>query len=136
MAVVMPDHTHPPSLADLEAIAFEERDRLPEPFRSMVADVPILIEDFCTDEDVLDELGIESPWDLSGLYSGTAAPHKTTGPIAQDTDRIFLFRRPLLDEWCETGGDLRHLVRHVLIHEIGHHFGFSDDDMDAIERDG
>jgi len=132
----MPDPMHPPTLADLEAIAFEQRDRLPEPFRSMVADVPILIEDFCTDDDVLAELGIESPWDLSGLYSGTAEPHKTSGHVALDTDRIFLFRRPLLDEWCETGGDLRHLVHHVLIHEIGHHFGFSDADMDAVERDG
>jgi predicted Zn-dependent protease with MMP-like domain len=126
----------PPSLADLEVIALEERDRLPEPFRAMVADVPVLIEDFCTDEDVLAELGLENPWDLSGLYSGTAEPHKTTGHVARDTDRIFLFRRPLLDEWCETGVDLRELVRHVLIHEIGHHFGFSDDDMDAIEQAG
>ena len=126
----------PPSLADLEVIALEERDRLPEPFRAMVADVPVLIEDFCTDEDVLAELGLENPWDLSGLYSGTAEPHKTTGHVARDTDRIFLFRRPLLDEWCETGVDLRELVRHVLIHEIGHHFGFSDADMDAIEDRG
>ncbi len=126
----------PPSLADLAVIALEERDRLPEPFRGMVADVPVLIEDFCTDEDVLAELGLENPWELSGLYSGTAEPHKTTGHVARDTDRIFLFRRPLLDEWCETGVDLRELVRHVLIHEIGHHFGFSDDDMDAIEQAG
>jgi predicted Zn-dependent protease with MMP-like domain len=132
----MSEHTHPPTLADLEAIAFEERDRLPEPFRAMVAEVPILVEDFCADEDVLAELDIESPWDLSGLYSGTATPHKTTGHVAQDTDRIFLFRRPLLDEWCETGCDLRVLIRHVLIHEIGHHFGFSDADMDAIEDRG
>ena len=129
--------SEPPSLADLEVIALEARDRLPEPFRAMVAHVPVLIEDFCEDEEVLAELGIESPWDLSGLYSGTAEPHKTTGHVAQDTDRIFLFRRPLLDEWCETGVDLATLIRHVLIHEIGHHFGFSDDDMHEIEdRDG
>lgn len=129
--------SEPPSLADLEAIALEARDRLPEPFRAMVAHVPVLIEDFCEDEEVLAELGIESPWDLSGLYSGTAEPHKSTGHIAQDTDRIFLFRRPLLDEWCETGIDLATLIRHVMIHEIGHHFGFSDEDMHAIEdRDG
>ena len=126
----------PPSLADLEIIALEERERLPEPFRVMVADVPILVEDFCSDEEILDELGLETPWDLTGLYSGTAEPHKSTGHIAQDTDRIFLYRRPLLDEWCESGIDLRQLVRHVLIHEIGHHFGFSDADMDEIERRG
>jgi len=173
------DFATPPSLADLEAIALEERDLLPEPFRSMVAHVPVLIEDFCEDEELLaelgiespwdlsglyegtaephkstghvaqdtdriflfrrpllDELGIESPWDLSGLYEGTAEPHKSTGHVAQDTDRIFLFRRPLLDEWCEAGIDLRRLVRHVLVHEIGHHFGFSDADMDEIERGG
>ena len=130
------DFAEPPSLADLEAIALEERDRLPEPFRSMVAHVPVLIEDFCEDEELLAELGIESPWDLSGLYEGTAEPHKSTGHVAQDTDRIFIFRRPLLDEWCETGIDLRRLVRHVLVHEIGHHFGFSDADMDEIERGG
>ena len=130
------DFATPPSLADLEAIALEERDLLPEPFRSMVAHVPVLIEDFCEDAELLAELGIESPWDLSGLYEGTAEPHKTTGHVAQDTDRIFLFRRPLLDEWCEAGIDLRRLVRHVLVHEIGHHFGFSDDDMDAIEQAG
>jgi len=128
------DFAEPPSLAELEAIALEERDRLPEPFRSMVAHVPVLIEDFCEDEELLAELGIESPWDLSGLYEGTAEPHKSTGHVAQDTDRIFLFRRPLLDEWCEAGIDLRRLVRHVLVHEIGHHFGFSDADMDEIER--
>jgi predicted Zn-dependent protease with MMP-like domain len=126
----------PPSLADLEIIALEERDRLPEPFRGMVADVPILVEDFCSDEEILDELGLETPWDLTGLYSGTAEPHKSTGHVAQDTDRIFLYRRPLLDEWCESEIDLRQLVRHVLIHEIGHHFGFSDADMDEIERRG
>jgi len=129
----MRNFTEPPSLADLEAIALDARDRLPEPFLSMVAHVPVLIEDFCEDEEVLAELGLESPWDLSGLYSGTAEPNKSTGHVAHDTDRIFLFRRPLLEEWCETGIDLGALIRHVLIHEIGHHFGFSDDDMDAIE---
>lgn len=129
----MSTFAEPPSLADLEAMALEARALLPEPFRAMVAHVPILIEDFCEDEETLAELGIESPWDLSGLYSGTAEPHKTTGHIAQDTDRIFLFRRPLLDEWCETGIDLPTLIRHVLIHEIGHHFGFSDEDMHEIE---
>ncbi len=123
----------PPSLADLEAIALAERDRLPADIRALVAHVPILVEDFCTDDAVLAELGIDSPWDLSGLYSGTAEPHKTSGHVAQDTDRIHLFRRPLLDEWCETGVDLPQLIRHVLVHEIGHHFGFSDADMDAIE---
>lgn len=127
------EYTTPPSLADLEAIALEERDRLPEPVRAMVRDVPVMIEDFC-DEEVAEELGLESPWDLSGLYSGTAEPDKTSGHVAHDHDRIFLYRRPLLDEWVETGVELRVLIRHVLIHEIGHHFGFSDDDMAEIER--
>ncbi len=128
-------YTAPPSLADLEAIALEERDRLPEPFRAMVAHVPVHVEDFCDDE-VASELGLESPWELSGLYSGTAEPDKSSGHVAHDHDRIFLYRRPLLDEWCETDVDLNVLIRHVLIHEIGHHFGFSDDDMEAIEQRG
>ncbi|MBL8699337.1 MAG: metallopeptidase family protein [Alphaproteobacteria bacterium] len=131
--MIRSEYTTPPSLADLEAIALEERDRLPEPVRAMVRDVPVMIEDFCDDE-VADELGLESPWDLSGLYSGTAEPDKGSGHVAHDHDRIFLYRRPLLDEWVETGVELRVLIRHVLIHEIGHHFGFSDADMAEIER--
>ena len=76
---------------------------------------------------------LETPFDLLGLYRGVDIGHKSTSTIANDVDMIFLYRRPLLDYWCETGEDLTQLVRHVLIHEIGHHFGLSDDDMERIE---
>jgi predicted Zn-dependent protease with MMP-like domain len=78
-------------------------------------------------------MGLESPFDLLGLYRGVDLAHKSVIATPSDLDMIYLYRRPLLDYWCETGEDLAHLVRHVLIHEIGHHFGLSDDDMEAIE---
>jgi predicted Zn-dependent protease with MMP-like domain len=76
---------------------------------------------------------LESPFDLLGLYRGVSLDNKSVMATPSDLDMIYLYRRPLLDYWCESGEDLAHLVRHVLIHEIGHHFGFSDDDMEAIE---
>jgi predicted Zn-dependent protease with MMP-like domain len=78
---------------------------------------------------------LESPFDLLGLYRGVALPDKTVGATASDLDRIFLYRRPILDYWCETSEDLYDIVRHVLIHEIGHHFGFSDADMERLENE-
>ena len=87
------------------------------------------------DEETEQEMELESPFDLLGLYRGVALPHVSFGEGVPrlDVDRIFLYRRPILDYWCETGEDLTSLVKHVLIHEIGHHFGFSDDDMERIE---
>lgn len=76
---------------------------------------------------------LESPFDLLGLYQGVDLTQKSIADPSPEPDIVFLFRRPILDYWCETGEDLEHLVRHVLIHEIGHHFGFSDDDMEALE---
>lgn len=78
-------------------------------------------------------MDLESPFDLLGLYHGVALGEKSVLDAPQDVDMIFLYRRPILDYWCESGEDLQHLIRHVLIHEIGHHFGLSDADMDAIE---
>lgn len=124
----------PPSFADLEVYAREAFDTLPEVLRRPVAGVAFLIEDF-PDEDVEREMGLESPFDLLGLYSGVSIDRKGVGDVATDVDRITLYRRPILDYWCETGEDLTDIIRHVLIHEIGHHFGLSDDDMEAIERD-
>ncbi len=123
----------PPSLADLEALARDAFETIPPALARHVGDVVIRVEDF-PDEAVETAMALESPFDLLGLYSGVALPHQNGGTRA-DLDRIFLYRRPLLDYWCETGEDLFDVVRHVLIHEIGHHFGFSDEDMARIEAE-
>ena len=122
----------PPSLADIESIAHEAYGTIPEELARHVGDVVIHIEEF-PDAETEQEMGLESPFDLLGLYRGVSLGHKSVGQVSSDLDRIFLYRRPLLDYWCETGEELTHLVRHVLIHEIGHHFGLSDDDMERIE---
>ncbi|TVR96404.1 MAG: metallopeptidase family protein [Rhodospirillales bacterium] len=116
-------------------MAAEALQTIPEPLRRHAADVVIRVEDF-PDEETEQEMGLESPFDLLGLYRGVALHHKSISASYGDVDMIFLYRRPILDYWCETGEDLAHIIRHVLIHEIGHHFGFSDEDMDRIERDG
>jgi predicted Zn-dependent protease with MMP-like domain len=122
-----------PSLGDIEAIAGEAFARLPQTFRDMAADVVIRVEDFPTDE-VLDDLGIASELDLLGLYQGVSLDRKSVGDTALAPDMVFLYRRPILDYWAEHEETLDHIVRHVLVHEIGHHFGLSDADMEAIER--
>ncbi|MDR3438684.1 metallopeptidase family protein [Telmatospirillum sp.] len=126
-------HSAPPSLADLEWIASQELDRIPDELRQPLGSVVIRVEEF-PDEDIEEEMELESPFDLLGLYHGVALPHQSVLDVRTSPDMIFLYRRPILDFWCETGQDLNAVVRHVLIHEIGHHFGFSDADMDRIER--
>lgn len=121
-----------PTLSDIEAIASEAFATIPRAFSQHVADVAIHVVDF-PDDETLEALDLESPFDLLGLYQGISLDQKSVGDTLTDIDRIYLYRRPLLDYWCETGEDLYHVVRHVLIHEIGHHFGLSDDDMEAIE---
>src|SRR5512144_540067 len=125
----------PPSLDDLEQIARAQFASIPELFRRHVRDVVIRGEEFC-DEEVEAEMGLESPFDLLGLYRGVSLDRKSVAASAADLDMIFLYRRPILDYWCESGEDLNSIVRHVLVHEIGHHFGLSDDDMDRIENAG
>ena len=122
----------PPSAADLEVLARAALAALPEPFAGKLAGVVLQVEEFA-DEEVLAELGIEDPFDLTGLYSGRPLTEKSVTDSGTLPDRIFLYRRPLLDEWAAEGEELEALVTHVLIHEAGHHFGFSDADMHALE---
>lgn len=125
-------HSTPPSLDDIEALAHRALATIPDGLRRHAANLVIRVEDI-VDEETEDEMGLESPFELLGLYRGVPLNDKSVSVSSQDVDMVFLYRRPILDYWCETGEDLAHLVRHVLIHEIGHHFGMSDDDMEAIE---
>lgn len=121
-----------PSIAELEELAAAAWQRLPAEFRALCAGVVIRVEDFATDE-ILNALNIESPYDLMGLYQGVSLDRKSVMDVAQAPDMVFLYRRALLDYWSESDETLGHLVRHVLVHEIGHHFGLSDADMERIE---
>ena len=124
----------PPSLDEMEALARAALARLPEPFSSHLADIVLRVEDFADDE-TLAELGIEDAFALSGVYEGLPLGQKESGAVAAMPDRIRLFRQPILDEWIERGDEtLEHLVAHVVIHEVGHHFGLSDADMAALEE--
>ena len=130
--VTHPSHSAPPSLDDIEAMARAALETLPAEFTRFLGDILFRVDEFPEDE-VLEELGLESPFELMGLYQGVDMASKSVSDPAEMPDMVFLYRRPILDYWCETGEDLAHIVRHVVIHEIGHHFGLSDDDMEAIE---
>ena len=123
----------PPSADEIEAIARRALDALPQPFLQHLKDVVLLIEDFA-DDATLDAMGIEDPFDLTGIYEGVPLTDKSVEQSGTLPDRIRLFRRPILDEWACGDDTLEHLVAHVLIHEVGHHFGLSDDDMHALEE--
>lgn len=129
---MMAPFNSPPDLADFEAMAHEALKSIPDHLRSNVTDVVIRVDDF-PDENIQRDMGLQNPFELLGLYQGVPLDAKSVSDAPQDIDIVYLFRRPLLDYWCETGEELEHLVRHVLIHEIGHHFGFSDDDMTRLE---
>ena len=121
-----------PSLDDIEAIARVSFAALPETFRELVGDVPIQVVDF-PDESVLRDLGLESEFDVLGLFQGIGMAHDAAVPeTGRMPNMIWLYRRPILDYWAEHEETLEAIVSHVLVHEIGHHFGLSDDDMDAI----
>ena len=122
----------PPTLGDLEELANRALISIPRRLKKHLGAVVIRVEEF-PDEETEEAMGLDSPFDILGLYRGTALPHKSVSDPRPNLDMIFLYRRPILDYWCETGEDLARLVRHVLIHEIGHHFGFSDEDMERIE---
>lgn len=125
----------PPSLDEIEAIAREALRSLPEPFSSRLTGVVLQVLDFA-DDAVLAEMGIEDPFELTGLYEGIPLSEKCVDQSGALPDRILLFRRAILDEWAAGDDNLERLVRHVLIHEAGHHFGLSDIDMHAIEEAG
>jgi predicted Zn-dependent protease with MMP-like domain len=123
-----------PDLAIFQGIASAAWERLPGQFRQMCGDLVIRVVDFADDE-VLDELEIESPFELLGLYQGVSLNNQSTGDPPREPDMVFLYRRAILDEWTNGEDSLGEIITHVLIHEIGHHFGYSDADMEAIEDD-
>ena len=126
---------HPPSADEIEAIARAAMADLPEPFASHLRGIVLAVEEVA-DEPLLAELGIDHPLDLTGVYEGIPVCERGVETSGTLPDRIRLFRRAILDEWVEDGEALEHLVRHILIHEVGHHFGLSDADMDALEDAG
>jgi predicted Zn-dependent protease with MMP-like domain len=124
-----------PSLAELEVLAGEVFRRLPQRFRKLCEGLVIQVEDFPTDE-VLDDMELESEFDLLGLFHGIGLPFRHESAPVQMPNMIWLYRRPILDYWAEHDETLGAIIAHVLVHEIGHHFGLSDDDMEAIEASG
>jgi predicted Zn-dependent protease with MMP-like domain len=132
MAIAMRRFGTPPSADEIEAIARATLERLPEPFAASLGDIVLLVHDFA-DRATLAAMGIENPFDLSGRYEGIPLTERSVEQSGTLPERIFLYRRPILDEWAEGEETLEHLVAHVLIHEVGHHFGLSDDDIHALE---
>ena len=128
-------HGTPPSLDDILELAETALSAIPEELRNLVGGTVMAVEE-APDDEVLAEMGMESPWELTGLYRGTPLTQKSVLDIPAEPDTIVLFREPILLEWIETGEDLFRLVRNVLIHEIGHHFGLSDADIARLEGEG
>ena len=128
-------NTHDPSAETLEAMALAAFSRIPAPFAGHLGDIVVRIEDFA-DAETLDDLGIADRWELTGLYHGLSLDEQSVWESGDLPPMITLYRLPLLREWRETGVALDDLIAHVVIHEVGHHFGLSDEQMDMIERDG
>lgn len=124
----------PPTADDLAELADRALASIPTGLAEHVRGVGILVEEM-PDADTLDDLGIESAWELTGLYRGIPLTERSLGDVAPQPDLIFLYRQPILLEWIETGEDLYRLVRSVLVHEVAHHFGFNDADIEAIEQE-
>lgn len=126
--------TRAPSQSEIERLARRALDELPEAFRPAAHGVALRVEDFAPNW-MLDEMGMGDPFELTGLYDGIPMTEKSVLDQPQGPDTIWLFRRPILDEWADRGNvTLEELVRHVLVHELAHHFGWSDDDIAAIDR--
>ena len=120
-----------PTAADIENVAMQAFDALPDLLRAEVGETVFRVEEY-PDQEIIRSMELQSRLELLGLYQGIDLLDKSVSDPLPDVDMIFLYRRPLLDYWSETGETMERLVRHVLIHEIGHHFGFSDDDMEAL----
>ena len=123
-----------PSLGEIEVLAAAAFRRLPQRFRQLCGNLVIRVEDFPAD-DVIEEMGLESEFDLLGLFHGVGLPFQSESAPVKMPNLIWLYRRPILDYWAEHDETLGKIVTHVLLHEIGHHFGFSDEDIAAIEAD-
>lgn len=126
---------HPPTLEDIVEMAEQAFAAIPKELRDLVRGTAIVVEEVADDETAT-ELGLDSAWALTGLYRGTPMTQKSVFDAPGEPDSVTLYREPILLEWVETGEDLFRLVRNVLIHEIAHHFGFSDDDIDRLEGEG
>ena len=124
-----------PSAQEIEGLAERALATIPATVRRKLGPLVIRVEDF-PDEETEAEMELESPFDLLGLYRGVSLPRKSVVDTRVEPDMVFLYRRPILDYWCENDEALDAIVRHVLIHEIGHHLGFSDEDMERIEASG
>lgn len=131
MCLVMREQA--PTAAEIEALAREVLQRMPVPFAAHLENIVLVVEEFA-DEETLAELEIEDPFGLTGLYHGQPVGEKGSTQSGAMPDRIHLYRRPILDEWCDTGDTLQALITHVVVHEVGHHFGLSDKDMHALEH--
>ncbi len=123
----------PPSSEEIEKLAHRSIGHLPRELSEHLAGLVFQVVEF-PDEETMDALDLETPFDILGLYHGVAIGEKGHGPALHGNDIVFLYRRPLLDYWCESGQDLDRLVGLVLLHEIGHHFGFSDEEMARFEE--
>ena len=124
--------TFAPDGAVIERLAERAIANLPELFRRHLDGVVLRVDEFA-EEEVLKALGLDEPFELTGLYTGRPLTERSSMDAGDLPATIHLYRRPLLDEWAETGVSLEELVTHVIVHEVGHHFGFSDEDMHAIE---
>ena len=130
----MPQFAQPPTLDDIAALAEQALAAIPVRLASHIQNIAIAVEDM-PDEETLRDLGLEEPWELTGQYCGTPLIERSVSDIARQPDLIVLYRKPILLEWVETGVNLFSLVANVVVHEIAHHFGFSDAEIAALEQE-